>query len=230
LRTYVDAELMALSAARGVDFLHSLGIAHNDLRGGNILVNRDSKHAVIIDFGFACETTGDDSSASDASGARIVYSCDDPQKTWRESVLDPVTREIRSTNFTGIERPQDFVAGTAQDVKVLCANLLKQIEGSVIYLKALLSEQAGMYEWEKREAENDVDDEFEAILLALRVGRLMADERLNYLLDVEAGVKSAEVLNINGGSLVRIIEKELEKRDARTSSEELSRMVKKTQR
>lgn len=38
-----------------IDYIHSKGIVHRDIKVDNILMINDSKEIQMIDFGFACE-------------------------------------------------------------------------------------------------------------------------------------------------------------------------------
>ena len=45
----------ALDVARGLDYLHSVGVYHRDLGGHNVCLTLDASRAVIIDFGRCCD-------------------------------------------------------------------------------------------------------------------------------------------------------------------------------
>lgn len=49
---FIRKEIMAL--LEGLNYIHELGIAHNDLKGDNIIIDNKTMLPVIIDFGMSC--------------------------------------------------------------------------------------------------------------------------------------------------------------------------------
>jgi len=49
----IDLKYYMYSIVRGLDFCHSKGIMHRDIKPQNIIVNPDTKELKIIDWGLA---------------------------------------------------------------------------------------------------------------------------------------------------------------------------------
>jgi serine/threonine protein kinase len=51
----IDKEVCLRGIASGIEYIHSLGLAHNDINPSNIVMDEDSSHPIIIDLG-SCRT------------------------------------------------------------------------------------------------------------------------------------------------------------------------------
>jgi serine/threonine protein kinase len=54
----IDKEVRLRGIVSGIEYIHSLGIAHNDINPSKIMMEEDSSHPIIIDLG-SCRPFGE---------------------------------------------------------------------------------------------------------------------------------------------------------------------------